>query len=206
MSTLREYRWIVMILLWTSLVMASGITPVFCAQDTVIEASPRLHPKREQYQTELAGYVTQLETINLDPKRYPTYNDYYQDIVAQVQEIIQDIEQIEFLEVLFYECNILRGRNTDQMKVQWLDPYHQCAERILSRLQEIGTEESVMTLVNLLADETLEYDGAYATSMCSCIVASGEMAIPYLRHVKNARKPFAQRIIELIEKGWNSCI
>jgi hypothetical protein len=199
MYILKKQTWFGTIFLLGIFILISELPSLSLAQRSSPGDSPTPHPKKEQYRDAMEEYFVQLGEINLNPKSYPTYNDYYQDLITHIEEIIHNIENLELLEVLFYKCNNQKWRSVD-------DPYALCAEVILRRLKKIGTEESVKLLVKLFADETIGYDGGYATSICNSLVWNGDIAVKYLLKVKNTRKRSAQKVIEIIKKGRRSCI
>jgi hypothetical protein len=211
-TEVKKYQWtygLVLVLIIGCVSVLSG--PMGLAflerlKPTKIEQPPPLPVFRLPFQqTQIVEkYVAAIERVYLNPRAYPTYNAYYQEVSLQIQAILRQIQDIMILEVLFYECYQKIG-TVPLPTPKWLDPYAQATSAILRRLQEIHTEQAVAKLVDIFADEAVGFDGASSLNICSCIVGSGDIAVPYLSKVQNSRKQGAQEYIQMIREGWKFC-
>ncbi len=159
-------------------------------------------PQQEPVVSNAESYLATLQTLELNPKRYKSYQRYCVVIDGQMCDWLKQISHPEELRTLFWKCkSVWRAKpEVSQDKLQWIDPHYASLNLILYRLAEIQTSDAAKVLVDLRCDPKGEWDGHYSEAAGDAVVKCGKVALPFLREKKDSGVD-TTRLIQLIESG-----
>jgi hypothetical protein len=160
------------------------------------------------------AYLAALETLELDPHRYESYERYYSVVCGKMSDWLTRFDDPYALRTLFWTGYAIGHANLNldnsQDKLQWIEPHFESLNLILYRLAEIRTSDAARVLVALWSDPKAGWDAGSAEAACDAVVKCGKPTLPFLRqkeielHQKKRGAPpasIACRLMKLIESG-----
>jgi len=166
--------------------------------------SPRNDPAGESGKTfdpELLALFGILEALHDDtsiPRN--SKGGQYEPMHQRIDPPLNEITSHKMLAAAFYECE-QRGRAHAGNRYDDPCPYFLASTAILFRLSELKDDDSVRSLVEIYADESVDFDGESALNVLHAISICGKPAIKYLRSIQGERMIYAQAVIDAIERG-----
>ena len=147
-------------------------------------------------------YVSALATLELDPNRFASYQEYYRSTETQMASWLRQFDDPEELKAIFYACQAEWLAGLDVPGDDWdrIDPYGESKNLVLYRLAEIRTPEAAEVLVDLYCDPNAQWDAAPGEMACDAVLQCGRRALQFLREKQDPEGDIAH-LIQLIEAG-----
>ena len=140
----------------------------------------------------LISYLSSLEEEQINGESYQVFIDR---IYQSVNIPLQKTNSPELLKSYFYVCEKEKNKKIDLLILD------QMQESILFRLAELKTKLAAKTLVEIYADQNLDFDASYALALGESMVQCGELIVELLEKQKTIRPQISARVLECIHSG-----
>lgn len=141
---------------------------------------------------ELMAYLSNLEEEQMSGESYQAFVDR---IYHSVNIPLQKTSSPEVLKNYFYTCEKEKNKKLAPIILQ------QTQESILFSLAELKTKAAAKTLVEIYADQNINFDASYALALGESMVLCGDLIIEPLEKQKAVRLHISQRVLECIYSG-----